>query len=81
MKCSCDEIGESPCKVHGYGLLECECGMRFTAPLCPKDFQVIQCPACGMCYSGQEERGGPGFWEKATTLEQRYPLWASRQKK
>jgi len=67
MKCTCDGIGASPCRQHGYGLLECECGMRFTAPLCPKSFMQIQCPACGQCYSGQEETCGPGCWKKEST--------------
>lgn len=64
MKCTCDEIGESTCKEHGYGLLECECGMRFTAPLRPKSFNLIMCPACGKYYAGQEESCGNGCWKK-----------------
>jgi hypothetical protein len=67
MKCTCDEFGESACRACGYGLLECECGMRFTAPLRPKSFMRIMCPACGQCYSGQEENCGNGCWRKEGT--------------
>ena len=67
MKCTCDEFGESACRACGYGLLECDCGMRFTAPLRPKSFMQVMCPACGQCFSGQEENGGNGCWRKEDT--------------
>jgi hypothetical protein len=67
MRCTCDEIGESACRTCGYGLLECECGMRFTAPLFPKSFMLIMCPACNQYYSGQEESCGNGCWRKEGT--------------
>jgi hypothetical protein len=68
MKCSCDEIGESSCHEHGFGLLECDCGMRFTAPLHVKSFMLIQCPACGQSYVGHEDCCN-GMWRKITEQE------------
>jgi len=66
VKCTCDDIGESPCEEHGYGELECECGVRFRAPLIAKSFIAIQCPACSQRYAGYEEHCGPGYWKKIT---------------
>ena len=68
MKCTCDEIGESSCREHGFGLLECDCGMRFTAPLHVKSFTLIQCPACGQSYAGYEDCCN-GMWKKITEQE------------
>jgi len=62
--CTCDAMGESPCHIHGYGQLECECGVRFRAPLHAKSFMLIQCPSCGQRFSGHEEHCGPGCWKK-----------------
>jgi len=70
MKCTCDEIGESSCREHGYGLLECDCGMRFTAPLHVKSFMLIQCPACGQSYAGYEDFCN-GMWKKITEQERK----------
>ena len=62
MRCSCDDIGESPCEEHGYGELDCECGTRFRAPIVAKSFLLIQCPDCGHKYAGMEDCGN-GHWE------------------
>jgi DnaJ-class molecular chaperone len=62
MRCSCDDIGESPCEEHGYGELDCECGTRFHAPIVAKSFLLIQCPDCGHKYTGREDCGN-GHWE------------------
>lgn len=70
MKCTCDEIGESSCREHGFGLLECDCGMRFTAPLHVQSFMLIQCPACGQSYAGYEDCCN-GMWKKITEQERK----------
>jgi len=62
MRCSCDDIGESPCEEHGYGELDCDCGTRFRAPIVAKSFLLIQCPDCGHKYTGREDCGN-GHWE------------------
>jgi hypothetical protein len=69
MTCTCDAFDDSPCPEHGYGLLECECGQRFRAPLCAKSFMALQCSTCGQRYAGHEENCGPGMWKKITDEE------------
>lgn len=69
IRCTCDCIGESPCKEHGYGQLECGCGLRFTAPLVAKSFLTLLCPHCGQHYVGYEENCGNGCWKKITRKE------------
>jgi len=51
-------------ELMGFGFLECECGKRFFAPLCPTKSDVVVCPDCRQVYSGQGERCGHGCWRK-----------------
>jgi hypothetical protein len=69
--CTCDDMGESPCPEHGYGQLECECGVRFRAPIVVKSFMALKCPACGQCFAGYEENCANGCWYKISEQEYR----------
>ena len=72
VSCTCDEMGESPCPEHGYGQLECDCGVRFRAPIVVKSFMALKCPACGQCFAGYEENCANGCWYKISEQEYRH---------
>jgi len=67
MRCTCDDFSDSPCPEHGYGEFECDCGVRFGAPLVAKNLMIIECPKCKQRYVGEEDMGN-GYWRNVGTV-------------
>jgi len=60
-RCTCDDFCDDPCPHHGWGQMECACGVRVRAPLVAKTGFSVTCPSCQRGYDGNDD-GGHGHW-------------------
>lgn len=79
MKCDCDTFSDDPCPSHGYGTMECECGVAIKAPLVVREGWDLMC-SCRRRYIGVED-AAHGYWKPLQAPSQliEAPLTMSRE--